>query len=274
MSSEQASQKKELGHGEERIFNSYFGNKKTRGTNFSDASPDNFISNKTYKKQLLSVFSNLNDFSVSLKSGKTWQFHLGRIDELSPKDQIKISKTIKNETKVIHGLSFEVQKKILKSTSFWEKYLGKKSELLCYNDKQKKYTFFLMSDVIDFIIQKTEWDILETGRLKGRILKNEKTRSILTFEFRNKKSQFAIGAMGGKDKNARGFLFFQILLDNLRFKEIKFDSEITEFSPFIIPKNSFRLGMNAKIGTTFFDSHYLYLCIDGVKWKKIELKDL
>ena len=29
MSSEQASQKKELGHGEERIFNSYFGNKKT-----------------------------------------------------------------------------------------------------------------------------------------------------------------------------------------------------------------------------------------------------
>ena len=35
MSSEQASQKKELGHAEERTFNAFFGNKDSRDTNFS-----------------------------------------------------------------------------------------------------------------------------------------------------------------------------------------------------------------------------------------------
>lgn len=274
MSSEQASQKKELGHAEERTFNAFFGNKNTRGTNFSEASADNYISNKGFQKELLAVFPNLEDFSVSLKSGKTWQFHLGRIDELSPMKHLEIAKTDKNETKAIHKISFDEQKKVLKSTSFWEKYLGKKSELLCYNDKQKKYTFFLMSDVVNFIIKNTTWDLLNTGRLKGKILKNGKKRSILTFEYRNKKGQFAIGAMGGQGKSACGFLLFEILRDNLPFKEIQFNAEIIEQTSFFIPKKEFTIGMKGKVGATFFDDDYLYICLDGAKWKKIKLEKI
>ena len=93
MTSKIASQKKELGHAEERTFNAYFGNKRTRDTNFSGSSADNHISILKYQKELAEKFGALDDYSVSLKSGKTWQFHLGRIDELSPLDSLTITKT-------------------------------------------------------------------------------------------------------------------------------------------------------------------------------------
>lgn len=268
MSSKLASQKKELGHAEERTFNAFFGNKNTRETNFSNATADNIISKLDYQKELRRVFPELKGFKVSLKSGKTWQFHLGRIDELSNLDQIKISLTEKGETKVIHQTTFDQQLKTLKDPKFWEKYLGK-GNLLCYNDKQKKYTFFLMKDVIKFISEKTTWNLLETGRLKGHLSKNGKSRSVLTFEYRSKKKQFVLGAHGGKS----GLLLFEILCDNLNFHEVDFKSTVIQSVPFIIPKKQFQRGLEAKIGTTFFDETYLYICIDGKKWKRIELQE-
>ena len=269
MSSEQASQKKELGHAEERTFNAFFGNKDSRDTNFSDASADNYISNEKHQKELKEKFGSLENFSVSLKSGKTWQFHLGRIEELSPLDQIKITKTSKNKTKVVHKLTFDEQKKILQNYSFWDKYLGKGS-LLCYNDKEKKYTFFLMSDVINFITSKTKWALIETGRIKGHLEKQGKSRSVITFEYRKDKKQFVLGAHGGK----AGFLLFEILYENLDFYEVNFNSKVTKQTPFKLPKGTFYSGMKAKIGTTFFDNDYLYICLDGTKWRKIKLQDL
>ncbi|WP_313503955.1 hypothetical protein [Kaistella carnis] len=50
MSSDQASQKKELGHAEERTFNAFFGDKTKRNTNFSGSSHDCEISNIKYQK--------------------------------------------------------------------------------------------------------------------------------------------------------------------------------------------------------------------------------
>ena len=269
MSSQQASQKKELGHAEERTFNAFFGNKNSRDTNFSEASADNYISNEKYKKELKEKFDSLKNFSVSLKSGKTWQFHLGRIDELSPLDKIELTKTSKNETKVIHQLTFDEQKMILQDYSFWDKYLGK-GNLLCYNDKEKKYTFFLMSDVINFIISKTKWDLLETGRIKGHLEKQGKLRSVITFEYRKDKNQFVLGAHGSK----AGYLLFEILYENLISHEVNFNSKVTKQAPFKLPKGTFSAGMKAKIGTTFFDNDYLYICLDGSKWRKIKLQDL
>jgi hypothetical protein len=269
MSSKLASQKKELGHAEERTFNAFFGDKNSRDINFSDASADNIISNIEYQKILKEKFPKLKDFSVSLKSGETWQFHLGRIEELSPLNQIKIDKTSLGETKVIHGISFKAQKKVLQSPSFWNKYLGKGS-LLCYNNKNKKYTFFLMSDVINFIITETRWELLETGRIKGHLNKETKSRSVITFEYRSDKGQFVLGAHGGK----AGYLLFEILLNNIHYHEINFHSEITESTPFVIPKQKMTPGLTAKVGTTFFDKDFLYLCIDGKKWKKIKLEEI
>lgn len=269
MTSEQASQKKELWHAEERTFNAFFGNKTTRETNFSDASPDNYISNQEYKDKIKIEFPDISDFFVSLKSWKTWQFHLGRIDELSNLDTIEIWKTSKWETKVIHELNFEEQKKVLKDYWFWNKYLWK-GDLLCYNDKEKKYTFFKMSDVIHFIINNTKWELLETWRIKGHLSKKWKNMSVITFEYRKDKHQFVLWAHWG---NA-GYTLFEILLENLKSYEVNFNSKIIDEKLLILPKKNFSLIKNPKIGTTFFDNDYLYIYVDNNKWKKIKLNDI
>ena len=269
MSSQQASQKKELGHAEERTFNAFFGDKNKRETNYSNPSFDNEITNKKHQIEITKKLGRLKSFKVSLKSGDTWQFHLGRIDELSPLSKIKVKKTSKGETKVIHYISFTQQLSILSKSSFWMKYLGK-GDLLCYNDKKKKYTFFRMDKVIHFICKNVDWRILDTGRIKGDLIFNKRKRSVLTFEYRDTKNQFAIGAMGGKN----GLLLFEILKSNLAFCEIKFNSSIENNEFIEIPKHTFKKGLKGKIGYTFFDSNYLYICIEENKWKKIKLESI
>jgi len=269
MSSKLASQKKELGHAEERTFNAYFGSKSTRDTNFSSASADNHISNSMYQGELAEKFGLLEDYSVSLKSGKTWQFHLGRIDELSPLDSITITKTKKDETRVVHSISFFDQLATLKSQSFWNKYLGK-GNLLCYNNKQKSYTFFKMKDVIKIIVNETKWKLLETGRLKGYLEKEGKSRSVLTFEYRRDKNQFVLGAHGGKS----GFLFFQILKEKIISHNISFHSETITNTSVIIPKREYQIPPTSETGSTFFDNDYLYICIKQDVWKKVKLKNI
>lgn len=269
MSSEQASQKKELGHAEERTFNAFFGDKNKRDTNFSGSSADNEISNSKFQKIINDKLGILDSFKVSLKSGDTWQFHLGRIDELSPLSKIKIEKNSNNETRVVHSLSFDEQKNQLINYDFWKKYLGK-GDLLCYNDKKKKYTFFRMDSVINFICNKINWRLLDTGRIKGDALLMNKKRSVLTFEFRNKKNQFALGAMGGKS----GLLLFEILKQNIEFSEIEFDAIIENKNNSTISKGYFKKGLKGKVGDTFFDTDYFYICIDENSWKRIKLETI
>ncbi len=269
MSSEQASQKKELGHAEERTFNAFFGDKNRRDTNFSGSSADNEISNYYFQKKIKDELGVFDSCKVSLKSGDTWQFHLGRIDELSPLTEIKIEQTSNNETKIIHSISFEQQQIQLSSYDFWKKYLGK-GDLLCYNDKKKKYTFFRMDSVINFICKNINWRILDTGRIKGDALVLNKKRSVLTFEYRNKKNQFALGAMGGKS----GLLLFQILRQNIDFSEIEFDATIENKNQIRIMKGSFKKGLKGKIGDTFFDNNFFYICIDENSWKRIKLETI
>lgn len=263
------SQKKELGHAEERIFNAFFGDKEKRQINYSGASFDNEISNINYKNKIKNILGKVDSYKVSLKSGETWQFHIGRIDELSPLNNIKLKKTIKNETKVIHSVSFEEQQKTLSNISFWKKYLGK-GDLLCFNDKKKTYTFFRMDNVISFISKNVSWRILDTGRIKGDILYQNKKRSVLTFEYRDLKKQFVIGANGSKN----GLLLFKILKSNLKFCEIEFDTLIEENKFIKIPKSTFNNDLEGQIGDTFFDSNYFYICVDQNKWKRIKLEDI
>lgn len=270
MSSEIASQKKELWHAEERTFNAFFWNKTTRDTNFSKSSEDNIITNPSYKNELVKKFWETESFKVSLKSGDTWQFHLGRIDELSPLHDIKLEKTIKGETKVIHWISFEEQKKILSSFEFWKKYLWK-WDFLCYNDKEKKYIFFKMSDVIDFIITSTNWRILDTGRIKWNLPLNKKDRPIITFEYRSDKWQFVLWAHCWKS----WLLLLEVLKENLKYHEVNFRSDIKEIHELNhITKSIYTKGRNWNIWDTFFDDEYLYICIQKKVWKRIKMENI
>ena len=219
MTSQQARAKKKSGNAEEVKFNAYFSSETLRSElenlNFSGPSPDCYISVDNFKKLIVSKLGSMNDFSVSLKSGYTMQFHLGNIEELSTKSKVKIfKKIIKNKkvTCIEHDKSFSEQEKHLKSYSFWKKYLGK-GELLCINDKKGNYKFYRMDEIINLIIQSTSWRILETGRIKGDVRINGNKCALFTFELRPNKNQFVLGAHGGK--NGKKFELF--LDENLKY---------------------------------------------------------
>lgn len=265
-SSRQASQKKKLGHAEENMFNAIFAGKKLLDMNFSGSSEDTYVTDPEYVKSISAEIKlkKKNKYSVSLKSGVTWQFHLGRINELSDIDSVRLKKTTKGQTKVVHSKSFAQQKKILRTESFWKKYLGK-GELLCYINKTKKYTFFNMVEVMDFIRKSAEWRILETGRLKGDFLYKGKSNSVLTFEYRIDKNQFALGAMGGQS----GLKLFNILIENIRWLEIDTENKVQAG----ISHSSLTKKVNAKQtgnpGDISYDKEYLYVCIGKNEWKRV-----
>ena len=226
MSSYKASMVKKIGHSEEVKFNFLFGNNTLDNLNFSGASEDCIVEKEDFKSVIKKELNyNENDFTVSLKSGKTWQFHLGVINEISTLDFIKknISTKVldngKDLTIVKYSKSFEEQLKVLKSYSFWAKYL-KKGSLLCYNEKEhQSYTFFEMNMVINSIIKHVKWRILESGRIKGDCIINNKLCSgVITLEFRNDdhKQCLVLGSSGGSGKSANGYRLFLFLKEKIK----------------------------------------------------------
>lgn len=221
MTSQLASDKKKKGHNREMLFNENHGNVDA-AINYSKASAD-----CTLKQQHSSALINIlcktigteikEEISVSLKGGKTLQFHLGKLPELTNSD-FSIDKTDKGKTKVHHGFSFDEQVNTLKSKQFWNKYLVK-GEVLCYDDDCGNRTYFNMNHVVDFIINNFNWRILETGRIKGDFIDprtNECANSckgIITYEYRSEehKKCFVLGAHGGK----KGWQFINILKQNI-----------------------------------------------------------
>jgi hypothetical protein len=263
MTSFNASRVKRLGHAEEETFNAFFGDKHQRDRNFSGSSEDNIVTSPEYKKIISKKLGPIKSYKVSLKSGNTWQFHLGRIDELSKLDKLKIRRG--NPTIVIHSKSFLSQQRVLKSKNFWEKYLSK-GDLLCYNDKKKMYTFFKMKNVVAFIIKNAKWSILPTGRIKGSLIGGGKTYSVLTFEYRKDKHQFVLGAFGGKN----GLRLFTILKENLNHCEIHFESELKSENSLHISKRSVTKTSKGKIGEIRFDNNYIYICTGNRIWRRIK----
>ena len=272
MTSKKASLVKNLGHAEETTFNALFGDKDNREINHSGASQDNVITDPKYKSQITKCLGKFIDYSVSLKSGKTWQFHLGKLVELSDPEKIKISKNKKGETKTIHSKSFDDQLLVLRSKLFWDKYLGKKSNLLCYNDKQKCYTFFKMDSVTSFLSKNVDWKLNENGRLKGQLKLKSKTYTVLTFEYRVDKKQFNFGANGGQN----GLRLFNVLRENVNSCVINFErtSVDNQNQLQVLKKKNITKRSKGNPGDMFFNDQFLFLCIDEKKWKKIELKDI
>lgn len=214
MSHEQASKVKLGGHNNERDFNSAFGNKMAE-LNFSGPSSDCIILDKNLIVELNKKLGIISPFT-SVKGGDTIQIHLGSFPELTNMDfwnknlcQKKIS-TGKTCTSSKHGISFLNQKKVLKSYSFWKKYLGK-GDVLAYRRTESEWIFFNMEDVINFIVSKFDWRLLETGRLKGDYL----GKQYLTYEYRSEdhKLCFVLGAHGGK----KGREFMEMLIKHIPF---------------------------------------------------------
>jgi len=210
---------KDRGHSEEYKFNAIF-NRRKEGLNYSGASADCLIDKQIAKKlRVLRVAGN----SVSLKSGSTNTFNLGNCAELSNKSTFKRSLRRKRvngkwATCGIHSVSWCRQQKVLRSRSFWNNYLGNKGSFYVQLDKDSRtYVFFSMKDVVRFICSRTKWSLLETGRIKGSLVKKlnsgiNKEYKVLTFEYRpGQHNNFALGAQSGKN----GLRFYEILKQNI-----------------------------------------------------------
>lgn len=70
--------------------------------------------------------------------------------------------------------------------------------------------FFLIDDIINLIINKISWRLLETGRIKGDY---NGQKGIITFEYRKDKNSFCLGCIGGNS----GLKFIDILKNNINF---------------------------------------------------------
>lgn len=214
MESRLASSKKVGGHKNEEDFNFLFGDKKAK-INYSGPSSDCFIEDLVFFDVLVKKLEVLNK-NVSLKSGNTIQIHLGWFPELTLRDfwLCNLSKVkVKNKlcTTSQHGKKFEEEQiVVLKDSSFWRRYLAK-GDILCYRESKKKWVFFNMEHVIDFIIKNFDWRLLPTGRIKGDF----EGKQYLTYEYRaeNHKKCFVLGAHGGK----KGKEFIELLLKKIPF---------------------------------------------------------
>lgn len=221
MSSRKASQVKRGGHLREQIFSNQFSSESmstiNEEVNFSGASSDCNINHPDY----LYIIQKLgaNSGATSVKGGNTYQFHLGRIDELVDRSSLKTftlpshNNPNKLESCFRSDKTQDEQLEALKSLSFWNEYLGK-GEILAI-DAYGEWNFFLMKDVINLIVNPNlvKWRFRQTGRIKGdTYFSDGKKRACFTFEYREEKNQFVLGAHGGKTGIK---VFFPWLKDHL-----------------------------------------------------------
>ncbi len=157
---------------------------------------------------------------LMLRVGKNWQFHLGDLPEIGSINfyaKSIVKKNINNKYFEcgIYDVDWDTQVKQLKSIAFWEKYFCKNHSVFCFSNDNFEYFFFNINDIVKYVIENTEWRLLETGRIKGDLLlENGKSITIFTIEFRNEshKKCFAFGAHGG----GKGIQLFLILLRNIK----------------------------------------------------------
>ena len=179
-------EKKKKGHKREDDFNQQF-NPSALGITEYGAKADCVISSEHSIVQKFKDEFGLSSFNTSNKSGRNIQITLGKINELDCENNLEY---IQNKTN-----SRELFSKYLKKSES-----DRPADLLVYKNKDtKKWEFFKMDDIIEYIVTKCEWRKLSSGRLKGDFPDESKKgkRQYLTYEFRkNHKSHF-LGFNGG-----------------------------------------------------------------------------
>lgn len=189
---------KRKGHSREAEFREKWGSPSS--TTYK-AEADEVITNEDFLNLLRTKLGYLKDGNTSIKGGKSMQFTLGNIPEITSAPNML---------------------EAIQNREIWEKYLGKyhsrrPASILAY--RGSTWVFFRMVDVIDFI-GTCNWRLLSTGRLKGDFKDDSargKKRAILTFEHRDGKhnSDF-LGA-----SCAMGVHFINILKKSIPFVEDK-----------------------------------------------------
>jgi hypothetical protein len=194
--------KKRRGHQVEGILNQQFGQASDALTYKAEADCSLSMSNpatQTLWTQLQTTLkmdpSDPTHLSASVKSGNNLQFTLGIIPEI---------------TNAADKLA------VMNTKQLWNKYL-KKSEsakpagLLVYLDSAtKSWIFFKMDDVVNYIVEKSVWRLLATGRMKGDFATAKGKKQILTYEYRDTHGSHFLGANGGQ-----GRAFIRFLEQNL-----------------------------------------------------------
>ena len=127
------------------------------------------------------------NLNVSNKSGKNIQLTLGKIPELEDVD----INVFKNKT-FVKNLMNKYLKKCESS---------KPAGILAYkNTNDRKWVFFNMDDIVEFIAEKCIWRKLETGRIKGDFVDDSRKgfSQYITYEYRPTHKSYFLGFNGGK----------------------------------------------------------------------------
>jgi len=201
---------KNKGHKRENDFKKQYNKKLLKQKIQYGATSDTSISKKhnIIKKIKKKLLYNGLTYYCSNKSGKNIQFTLGKIIELETNNNIEWLKNKKN----VHKLLGKYLKK--NNSDFPADFLVYK------NCETKKWIFFVMDDVIDFIANNCEWRKLSSGRIKGDFNDNSKRgkRQYITYEFRKTHNAYFLGLNGNKDK-----LFIELLQEKIKYLEDDFD---------------------------------------------------
>ena len=201
-------EKKLTGHARERMFTEIFGDVTDCVTYKAEADCRMSLTNTRTRDLIDTLSKTLNlDMSdptylyASIKSGNNLQFTLGNIPEITDAHD------------KVNAMS---------EPSLWKKYLQKSESnnpagLLVYYTPTS-WCFFKMDSVIDFIVSKGKWRLLDTGRLKGDFDDSSKKGSsqYLTYEYRSTHKSYFLGANGGK-----GLAFINLLKANVPYYNFK-----------------------------------------------------
>lgn len=137
------------------------------------------------KKQL-----GVQGLNVSNKSGNNIQVTLGNIPEL-----YNINVDILNNSPLYVYVIF---------AKYLKKYQSSiPVDILVYQDKaQRKWVFFNINDILNFIAYNAKWRRLASGRIKGDFKDNSKKgySQYITYEYRTTHKSFFLGFNGNRGK--------------------------------------------------------------------------
>lgn len=199
--------KKRSGHSKESLFNEQFGIAETEITYKAEADCTISADNENGAKLIATLkekFGDCDGFGVSIKSGENLQFVLGKLPELADKSK-------------------EEQLEAVSQKAIWDKYLAKSESsmpaywLVYRVTNKKRWVFFKMSDVVNYIVTNCRWRVRDSGRLKGDFKDSSKkgSRQYLTYEYRPTHKSHFLGANGGKGKE-----FIKHLVENITYLRV------------------------------------------------------
>ena len=191
--------KKRGGHRIEKEFEKQFNSeKKDTKTEFGPTSDTEIVKDSEIHN-IVNKKLGVNGTNVSNKSGNNIQINLGKeIPELACENNLE---NINNKE-----ISKPIFLRHLKKTES-----TKPADMLVYkHEKEKKWIFFNMDHIIEYIVDNCKWRKLESGRLKGDFKCNDskkEEKQYLTYEYRTNKGYF-LGFNGN-----RGIEFIKLLMD-------------------------------------------------------------